>query len=281
MLTSFTDLLARRPDRTALGAFTCYDLEEAVGVLHAAAKSATGVGLLVGKQSYACPDGCLLLAALLTVADESDVPVCVQLDHCDDLALIESALAAGVGAVMADASSLPYEENVSFVRRAVELARRSGASVEAELGIIEGDEDVALAAAAGALTDPSQAEEFVQHTEVACLAVSIGNVHGTYRAVPKLDWERLEAIHSRVSVPLSLHGASGIPDAMIRRAIDIGIAKINVNTELRGAYLTATEDALPGVLEGSRLAALHSAQIAAVQEVVSTKLHAFDTGSRG
>src|SRR5207244_4241876 len=114
-------------------------------------------------------------------------------------------------------------------------------------------EDIAVAVAAGALTDPVQAHEFVRHTEIACLAVSIGNVHGIYRGRPELDWERLESIESSVSVPLSLHGASGIPDAMVRRAINAGIAKINVNTELRTAYLTATEDALPSVLEGGRL----------------------------
>lgn len=281
MLTSLTDLLARRPDRKALGAFTCYDLEEAVAVLRVAASSATGVVLLIGKQSYTGSDGGLLLAALLAVADASDVPVCVQLDHCDDLAVIEAALAAGVGAVMADASSLPYEENVRFVRCAIELARRSGASVEAELGVIEGDEDVAGAAAAGALTDPLQAEEFVRRTEIACLAVSIGNVHGIYRAPPELDWERLAAIRSRVPASLSLHGASGIPDPMVRRAIEIGIAKINVNTELRTAYLAATQDALPGVLEGSRLSALHEAQTTGVEEIVRIKLHAFDAGSGG
>jgi tagatose 1,6-diphosphate aldolase GatY/KbaY len=280
MLTSFVDLLARRPERTAVGAFTCYDLEEAVAVLRAAANSA-GVVLLIGKQTYTSREGPLLLAALLTVAEASDVPACVQLDHCDDLAVIEAALVAGVGAVMADASSLPYEENVSFVRRAVELARRSDASVEAELGMIAGDEDVAVAAAAGALTDPLQAEEFVHRTRIACLAVSIGNVHGIYREPPYLDWERLEAIESRMSVPLSLHGASGIPGTMVRRAIEVGIAKINVNTELRTAYLSATEDALPRVLEGSRLAALHAAQVAAVEEVVATKLHVFNAGGDG
>jgi ketose-bisphosphate aldolase len=281
MLTAFADLLAQRTDQTAVGAFTCYDLEEAVAVLRAASDAGAGVVLLIGKQSYSGPDGALLLAALLTVGEESDVPVCVQLDHCDDLAVIEAALAAGVGAVMADASSLPYEENVNFVRRAVELARLSGAAVEAELGMIEGDEDIAVAAAAGALTDPLQAGEFVERTEIACLAVSIGNVHGIYRSPPELDWERLDAIRSRVSVPLSLHGASGLTDAMVRRAIAAGIAKINVNTELRAAYLSATEDALPGVLDGSRLSRLHASQIAAVEEVVGAKLHAFDVGSPG
>ena len=134
---------------------------------------------------------------------------------------------------MADGSARPYADNVEFVRRAAELAARSGAGVECELGGITGDEDVAEAVAAGALTDPAEAVEFMAATGADCLAVSIGNVHGVYRDPPDLDWARLAAIRSGVTQPLSLHGASGIPPAMLQRAIDAGIAKVNVNTELR------------------------------------------------
>jgi tagatose 1,6-diphosphate aldolase GatY/KbaY len=102
-------------------------------------------------------------------------------------------------------------------------------------------------------------------------------VHGLYRDPPRLDWDRLEAIRSAVAAPLSLHGASGIPDSMLRRSITAGVAKINVNTELRQAYLEATAEALAAALDGSRLAALHAAQIAAVRDVAAAKLRAFDT----
>src|SRR5438552_16279146 len=105
MLTPFAELLAQRPQGTAIGAFTCYDLEEAVATLGPASAAGAGVVLLLGMQSYADRDGALLLAALLAVAERSDAMVCVQLDHCDDIAAIESALAAGAGAVMADGSS--------------------------------------------------------------------------------------------------------------------------------------------------------------------------------
>lgn len=277
MLTPFTDLLAECPAGSAIGAFTCYDLEEAIATLRPAATAGTGVILLIGSQSYADRDGALLLAALIAAADHSDARACVQLDHCDDITAIGSALSAGAGAVMADGSALSYEANVAFVRRAVELARQHGAAVEAELGTIEGAEDEAQAAAGGALTDPAQAADFMQRNGAACLAVSIGNVHGHYRNPPELDWDRLDAIRARVSSPLSLHGASGIPDSMLRRSIANGVAKINVNTELRAAYLAATRRELPTALEGQRLAALHAAQIAAVEAAVTDKLHAFDT----
>ena len=138
---------------------------------------------------------------------------------------------------------------------------------------------MATAVAAGALTDPAQAADFVDLSGADCLAVSIGNVHGTYRDPPALDWDRLEAIRSSVSVPLSLHGASGVPDAMVRRSIATGVA--NVNTELRTAYLDATGETLPSVLAGSRLNALHAAQSVAVERVVAAKLWAFDTGANG
>jgi tagatose 1,6-diphosphate aldolase GatY/KbaY len=281
VLTSFADLLGTRRDGRAVGAFTCYDLETAGAALRAAGAAGVGVILLIGGRSYTDPDGRLLLAGLVAAAGASAARACVQLDHCDDLAVIESALEAGAGAVMADGSELPYEDNIAFVARAAELGRRHGAGVEAELGHLSGDEDVATAVAAGALTDPAQAADFVDLSGADCLAVSIGNVHGTYRDPPALDWDRLEAIRSSVSVPLSLHGASGVPDAMVRRSIATGVAKINVNTELRTAYLDATGETLPSVLAGSRLNALHAAQSVAVERVVAAKLRAFDTGANG
>jgi tagatose 1,6-diphosphate aldolase GatY/KbaY len=278
MLTTFADILAARRDGTAVGAFTCYDLETATAALGAAASAGAGVILLIGGRSYGEPGGDLLLAALLAAAGQAQAPACVQLDHCDDLPVIETALGAGAGAVMADGSALPYEQNVEFVTRAVESARRHGASVEAELGGISGDEDVARAVAAEALTDPAQALDFMGRTGAACLAVSIGNVHGIYRDPPQLDWARLAAIRAGVAAPLSLHGASGIPDEMVRRAIGAGVAKINVNTELRQAYLAATDQSIGQALAGSRLNALHAAQVAAVGDVIAAKLLAFDAG---
>ena len=278
MLTPFADLLSGRRDGLAVGAFTCYDLETATAALHAAAAAGAGVILLIGARSFTGAGGDLLLAALVAAARRGQAAASVQLDHCDDLAVIEAALEGGAGAVMADGSALAYEQNAQFVASAVELARAYGASVEAELGGIAGDEDVAEAVAAGALTDPAEALDFVGRTAADCLAVSIGNVHGSYREPPRLDWARLDAIRAQLGTPLSLHGASGIPDELIRRAIAAGIAKININAELRQAYLAATEGMIGSVLAGSRLNALHTAQMSAVEGVIAAKLRAFDSG---
>jgi tagatose 1,6-diphosphate aldolase GatY/KbaY len=271
MLVAFSDLLAAT-ERSAVGAFTCYDLEVAAAVLSSGAGRGEGVILLVGGRVFTDAHGPLLLAALVAVAARSEARACVQLDHCDDLAVIGAALEQGAGAVMADGSARPYAGNVAFVRGAVELAHARAAGVECELGGITGDEDVAEAVAAGALTDPVQAAAFMAATGADCLAVSIGNVHGVYRDPPDLDWGRLDAVRASTRRPLSLHGASGIPDAGLRRAIQAGVVKVNFNTELREAYLASTVEALPGALPGARVAALHAAQSEAVGRVVDDKL---------
>ena len=279
MTTAFERLFADRQARAAVGAFTCYDLETAAAVLRAAERRGASVILLIGARSFAAKDGPRLLSALVATAARSDIGACVQLDHCSDLDQIGAALELGAGAVMADGSKLDFEANVAFVQSAVARAAAFGAGVEAELGGISGDEDAARAVEAGALTDPDQAREFVQRTGVHCLAVSIGNVHGLYREPPRLDWVRLEEIAARVSRPLALHGASGIPDAMVRRSIAAGIEKINVNTELRQAYLEATREHLPVLIAEAQLADLHDAQTAAVERVVEAKLEAYTQGT--
>jgi ketose-bisphosphate aldolase len=274
----FAELLADASSRrSAVGAFTCYNFETALGVLEAAEASGAGVILLVSEKSFAGRGGDLLTTGLVALAARSGAAACVQLDHVSSLSAIEAALELGVGAVMADGSGLPVEENVELVRAASSVAAGAGADVEAELGRIEGDEDVAAAAEAGALTDPAEAAEFVSWTGVACLAVSVGNVHGTYRAPPQLDWSRLAAIRSAVDAPLSLHGASGLSDDDLRQAVALGVAKVNVNTELREAYLRATADRLDPALRGWRVLDVNRAQADAVSEAVAAKLRTLAT----
>lgn len=271
MLTSFRAILEeRRAAGAAVGAFTCYDATTAIGVVRAAEARGVPVLLLVSEASFRAPSGRLLLPALLAVAEAARVPACVQLDHVDDAELIDAALAFGAGAVMADGSRRSASDNASFV--ASVRARAAGAGVEAELGHVEGGEDVAAATEAGSLTDPDEAAWFVTATGCDCLAVSIGNVHGRYARAPELDWERLRALSDRVDVPLSLHGASGIPDADVARAIALGVCKVNVNTELRERYLAQLEAALPAAREGLRLLELEAAVIDAVADVVAAKL---------
>jgi ketose-bisphosphate aldolase len=258
-----------------VGAFTSYDLETASAVVSAAEESGAPVILLISREAFAAAGGDQLVSALAGIAEAARVPCCLQLDHVADLQLMKRALELGCGALMADGSQLPLEENRELVVRAVELAKARRAHVEAELGHVAGGEDVAEAAEAGQLTDPAEAARFARDTGAACLAVSIGNVHGTYREPPRLDWARLEAVRDATPVPLSLHGASGIPDADLRRAIALGVAKVNVNTELREAYLAASELHLDNAMNGSRLLELHARQREAVRAVAAAKLASY------
>jgi ketose-bisphosphate aldolase len=276
MLVGFEELLEERSTAaSALGAFTCYDLEVARAVLAAAADRDTGVVLLVSPAAFAAPGGDQLLAAVRAAAERSPARACLQLDHVSDLELIGAAFELGAGAVMADGSRMPYDENVALVREAQARAERAGGAVEAELGHVAGGEDVAAVTDAGALTDPDEAKRFADATGVACLAVSVGNVHGTYAGEPRLDWDRLAAIQAAVNVPLALHGASGLPDADVRRAIADGVRKVNANTELRAAYLEATRAGLDAALAGGRVMYLHDAQTRAVRELVDRRLATF------
>lgn len=274
MLIAFRDVLAERLDRgAAAGAFTCYDLTTALGVLRAAEERSAPVILLVSEASFVTRDGPFLVAALEAVGRRTAAPVCVQLDHVSDEALIEHAVLSGVGAVMADGSRLPMPENCAFARRVRAAVSSAEVGIEVELGHVEGGEDVAAAVEAGALTDPEEAAAFASETAPDCLAVSIGNVHGTYARPPRLDWARLERIRSAVGeLPLSLHGASGLSDDDVRRAIALGICKVNVNTEIRSRYLAELGNRLPQVRRELRLLELGEALVDAVAEVAGAKL---------
>jgi ketose-bisphosphate aldolase len=275
VLARFSDLLTEARSRgSAVGAFTSYNLETAVGVFRAAEARRRAVILLVSEKSFSAPGGSLLLSALVAVAERSAVPACVQLDHVREPGPIEAAFALGAGAVMADGSKLGVGENVDFVLAA---ARRG--EVEAELGGIEGDEDVAKAVAAGALTDPDEAAWFAERSGAVCLAVSIGNVHGAYQESPALDWARLEEIRRRVEVPLSLHGASGLSDDDLRRAIRLGVSKVNVNTELRERYLEVTAERIEAVRDGARVLELNLVQANSIAELAAARLDAFESRS--
>jgi tagatose 1,6-diphosphate aldolase GatY/KbaY len=189
------------------------------------------------------------------LASSSRALVGVHLDHCRDLAEIDACLELGYTSVMFDGSHLPYEENVALTREVVARSHACGAWVEAELVGTAGDEDVSTGAAAEALTVPHEARDFVAATGVDVLAVSIGNVHGFTPREPIIDLSRLEAIRELTKIPLALHGASGLSPTTIQACTRRGIAKINVNTELRFAYLEAFAAALPDAIERVDLAA--------------------------
>jgi tagatose 1,6-diphosphate aldolase GatY/KbaY len=236
----------------AVPAFTCYDFTTAMAVVEAAEQAGRGAILLVAPKTAATPNGLRLITALRGLADSAGVPIAVQLDHASDLQVIADAVAAGADSVLADGSSLPYEENIALVRqaRAVLAAQgHAGVVIEAELGGLAGDEDRAFGADAATgtagLTDSAQVEDFVSRTGAQLLAVAVGNVHGKYKGEPQLRWDVLQDIAVRTHIPLVLHGASGIPAEELVKAAAMNVGKVNFNTELRTGVLATLEDQTP------------------------------------
>ncbi|WP_324643910.1 class II fructose-bisphosphate aldolase [Pseudarthrobacter sp. LT1] len=242
---------------SAVPAFTCYDFTTALAVVGAAEESGRGVILLVAPKTAATANGLRLISALRGLADAARVPVAVQLDHASDLHVMADAVTAGADSVLADGSSLPYEDNIALVQAARALLG-SDVVLEAELGGLAGDEDRAFGVdpldAAGAgqpgidvagLTDSAQVEDFVFRTGAELLAVAVGNVHGKYKGEPRLRWDVLQDIAARIHIPLVLHGASGIPAEELVKAAAMNVGKVNFNTELRTGVLATLQDQLP------------------------------------
>ena len=176
-------------------------------------------------------------------AEASRVPVCVMLDHGEDMDYVRRALDLGFSAVMIDGSQLPYEENVALTLGAVELAREYGADVEAEIGFTTGHEGLENADddRENVYTDPDEAARFVADTGIDALAASVGTVHGFYRAEPNLDFKLIEELRIRCGVPLVMHGGSGLSCEDTRAAIRAGIRKINYFSYMSNAGVRAVE----------------------------------------
>jgi len=267
---------AAREKGYALGAFNVYNLEGVRAVVAAAQEERSPAILQIHPSAFR-HGGIPLVALCLAAAREASVPMAVHLDHSTSSDDIRAALAAGLTSVMADGSHLSYADNVAFTREMVTLTHEHGGSVEAELGRLAGQEDgLAVEEYEAKLTDPDQATDFVARTGTDALAVCIGNIHGRYSSEPRLDFDRLLAIRRAVSVPIVLHGASGLPEGMVSRAVELGVCKLNVNTELREAYLGALKDHLA---DSPDLIGLMRSAIEAMQIVVCAKLQL--SGSAG
>ena len=262
----------------AIGAFNVYNLEGVLAVVGAAQAERSPAIL----QLHAAPlrqSGAPLISLCLTAAQEASVPVAVHLDHATAATEIRWALSSGIASIMADGSFLSFAENTAFTTEMGAMAHACGACVEAELGRLSGMEDgLAVAEREAKMTDPEQAQEFVSATGVDALAVCIGNVHGNYVQEPRLDFDRLASIRDRVALPLVLHGASGLPENAVRSAIELGVAKFNVNTEMRSAYIDALRREFKSEAPPDLLPLMQSA-VEAMQKVVVEKLRLF--GSAG
>ena len=264
----------------AVGAFNVYNLEGVRAVV-LAAEAEFSPAILQLHPAAIEHGGKTLVEMCMAAARQTFVPMSVHLDHSASEDDIKSALDLGLVSIMADGSMLSYEENVAFTGGVTALVHSRDGTAEAELGRLTGSEDdLTVPENLAKLTDPAQAKDFVGRTGVDALAVCIGNVHGSYRGKPELDFERLEAIRKSVSLPLVLHGASGLPADMISRSIELGVCKFNVNTEVRQAYV----DALRGRLDGSQdpdLLTMMRAAVVAMQDIVASKLRLFGSSEKG
>ncbi|HEY8364524.1 MAG TPA: tagatose-bisphosphate aldolase subunit GatY [Haloplasmataceae bacterium] len=218
----------------AIPAFNIHNLETLKAVVEQAEvmKSPVILAATPGTVKHA---GLEYLMALTEVASKLySIPVTLHLDHHEDVSAIKKAIDLGVRSVMIDASLYDFETNVKIVKEVTDYAHRYGATVEAELGKLGGQEDDLLVDEKDAMyTNPKQAKEFVERTNIDSLAVAIGTAHGVYEKEPVLDIERLKEIRKIVDIPLVLHGASGVPFVQVRECIKAGISKVNIATELK------------------------------------------------
>ena len=222
-------LLQAQKENRGCGAFSVGNMEMVKGAIRAAEELNTPIILQIAEVRLKHSPLYLMGPMMVQAAKEAKVDVAVHLDHGLTMPVVEKALELGFTSVMLDASTLPFEENMERVKQVVRLAAGYGATVEAELGLVEAARTAAQITGSAA-TDPEDAAIYARETGIDALAVAIGNAHGNYPVAPHLAFDVLEEIHQRVDIPLVLHGGSGITDRDFQRAISLGIRKVNIAT---------------------------------------------------
>jgi ketose-bisphosphate aldolase len=226
----------------AVAAFNVYNLETVQAAIQVAEKEKQPVIIALGERYFPTVDVEAFSAMVQVIAEKTSIPVSLHLDHAYEKESIIRAIECGFTSVMYDGSKDDIEQNIRYTKEIVEIAHSAGVSVEAEIGSLargafsdeeEGD---------GTLTDPQSARRFVAETGVDFLAAAIGTVHGMYNGEPEIDLALLKRIRDEVEIPLVLHGGSGTPDGIIKQAIQSGICKINVNTEVSMAAVAYLQD---------------------------------------
>lgn len=229
-LVKMKDLLRRAEEKNiGCGAFSVGNMEMVRGAIRAAEELDTPIILQIAEVRLKNSPLHLMGPMMVQAAKEAKVDVAVHLDHGLTFGTVDKALELGFTSVMLDASTLPFEENIARVKAVVEKARKYGATVEAELGLVGGSEDGSCDHGIRC-TDPDDAVVYARETGIDALAVAIGNAHGNYPVAPTLAFDVLEKIHERVDIPLVLHGGSGITDKDFQKAISLGIRKVNIAT---------------------------------------------------
>lgn len=237
-------LLPARKGKYAVGLFNAVNLELARGIIAAAESAQSPV--IMGTAEVLLPYGPLEEVSyyLIPMAKKANVPVVIHLDHGLNKETCLKALELGFSSIMYDCSTDSYEENIKKVKEMADIAHSYGATIEGELGHVGDNEGSAEGAShledpAEFYTDPKMARDFVEKTGVDALAIAVGTAHGAYKLPPKLDFARIRTIAKTVDVPLVLHGGSGLADADFARAIQEGISKVNIFTDINVAAVEA------------------------------------------
>lgn len=231
-----------RDNKYAIPHFNVWNAEMLMGVIDAAEELRAPIIISFGTgfvQNTSFED---FSHMMVSMAKAASVPVITHWDHGRSMEIIQNAFHHGMNSVMRDASSLSFEDNIKEIKKAVDFFHPQGIAVEAELGHVGNETIYEEALAEYQYTNPDQAAEFVEKTGCDSLAVAVGNQHGVYTSEPQINFEIIEKIKNSVSVPLVLHGASGIGDEDIKKAISLGISKINIHTELCQAAMDAIRD---------------------------------------
>lgn len=230
MLVNMKDLLKKAQEGAyAVGSFSVANMEMILGVIKAAEEMNSPIILQIAEVRLNHSPLKVIGPTMIAAAKNAKVPVAVHLDHGTTLDCIKDALELGFTSVMFDGSHLPFEENVKMTKEVVALAEKYGAATEAEIGCVGGSEDGSVDIAMRC-TSPAQAKEFYEKTGVDALAIAIGNAHGFYKDAPELRFDILDAVAETVSVPLVLHGGTGIEPEDFIKCHQKGIKKINIAT---------------------------------------------------
>lgn len=245
MLVNLNDvLLPAKKNHYAVGLFNAVNLELARGIISAA--ESTGSPVIMGTAEVLLPYGPLeeLSYFLIPMAKKANIPVVIHLDHGLKKETCLQALELGFSSIMYDCSTDSYEENVKKVKEMADIAHSYGATIEGELGHVGDNEGSAegsshLVDPKQFYTEPKMAKDYVDKTGVDALAIAVGNAHGAYKLPPKLDFERIRTIAKTVDVPLVLHGGSGLTDTDFKQAIQEGISKVNIFTDINVAAVEA------------------------------------------
>jgi len=244
MILSTREMLKKAQEEGyAVPAFNIHNMETLQVVVETAFEMRSPV-IIAGTPStvskYAGPDYIKAMAEV--AAGKYDIPIAIHLDHFEDVSEIKKDIDIGFRSCMIDASKEVFEKNIQIVKDVVEYAHKFDTTVEAELGKLGGKEDdLVIDEKDSMYTNPDDAVEFVKRTKVDSLAVAIGTAHGLYKGKAKLDFDRLAEIRKKVSVPLVLHGASDVPDELVKKAISLGICKVNIATDLKIPFANAVK----------------------------------------